>query len=50
LLNSPAQVDTQIMLTTEQKKKNQRLGIALASIAVIFFLGFLAKMALLGLG
>lgn len=36
------------MLTADQKKKNVRMGIALASIAIIFFLGFFAKMLLLG--
>ncbi len=34
--------------TPEQKKRNVRLGLILASVAVVFFLGFLAKMALLG--
>jgi len=34
------------MTTPEQKKSNARLGLILASVAVIFFLGFLAKMAL----
>lgn len=34
------------MTTEEQKKANRRLGLILASIAVVFFLGFLAKMAL----
>jgi len=38
------------MLTPEQKKKNIKLGLVLASVAVIFGLGFLAKMALLGQG
>jgi len=32
----------------EQKRKNLRLALILASIAVVFFLGFIAKMALLG--
>jgi len=34
------------MATEEQKKANRRLGLILASIAIVFFLGFLAKMAL----
>jgi len=33
--------------TPEQKKNNARLGLILASVAVIFFVGFLAKMILL---
>lgn len=33
---------------TEQKKSNRRLGLILASIAAVFFLGFMAKMVLLG--
>ncbi|MEY2620551.1 MAG: hypothetical protein RIT26_371 [Pseudomonadota bacterium] len=35
-------------MTPEQKKNNLRLGLILASVAVVFFLGFLAKMILLG--
>ncbi|MEY2803640.1 MAG: hypothetical protein RL657_976 [Pseudomonadota bacterium] len=35
-------------MTPEQKKSNFRLGLILASVAVVFFLGFLAKMLLLG--
>ena len=31
-----------------QRKKNLRLALILASIAVVFFLGFIAKFALLG--
>ena len=31
----------------EQKQRNRRLGLILASIAIVFFLGFLAKMVLL---
>ena len=37
------------MTPDEQKKRNQRLGLILASIAVILFLGFIAKSALLGI-
>jgi hypothetical protein len=33
--------------TPEQKKNNARLGLILASVAVVFFVGFLAKMILL---
>ena len=35
-------------MTPEQKKNNRRLGLILASIAVVFFLGFLARMVLSG--
>ena len=31
----------------DRKKANRRLGLILASIAVVFFLGFVAKMSLL---
>jgi hypothetical protein len=33
--------------TPEQKKSNTRLGLILASVAVVFFVGFLVKMLLL---
>ena len=36
------------MADDEQRKKNLRLALILASIAVVFFLGFIAKFALLG--
>lgn len=36
------------MPTDEQKKANRRLALILASVAIVFFAGFLAKMALLG--
>ena len=36
------------MTTPEQKKNNLRLGLILASIALVFFLGFFGKMVLLG--
>jgi len=36
------------MLTPEQKKANARMGLILASIAVLFFVGFMARMVLLG--
>jgi hypothetical protein len=32
----------------EQKKANLRLALILASIAVVFFIGFIVKMVLLG--
>ena len=34
-------------MTPEQKKNNHRMGLILASIAVVFFIGFFVKMALL---
>jgi len=33
-------------MTPEQKKNNRRMGLILASIAVVFFLGFIARMVL----
>ncbi|MCW5653151.1 cytochrome oxidase small assembly protein [Hydrogenophaga sp.] len=36
------------MTTPEQKKNNLRLGLILASVALVFFLGFIGKMVLLG--
>ena len=36
------------MADEEQKRKNLRLALILASIALVFFLGFVAKMVLLG--
>jgi hypothetical protein len=36
-------------LTTEQKKSNRRLGLILASVAVIFFIGFMVRAVLFGL-
>lgn len=37
------------MTTPEQKKNNLRLGLILASIALAFFVGFMAKSVLFGL-
>ncbi|MEY2658557.1 MAG: hypothetical protein RJB64_1356 [Pseudomonadota bacterium] len=34
-------------MTPEQKKSNLRLGLILASVALVFFIGFLAKIMLL---
>ena len=34
--------------TPEQKKSNRRMALVLASIAAVFFIGFMAKMILLG--
>jgi hypothetical protein len=33
--------------TPEQKKSNTRLGLILASVAVVFFVGFMVKMIVL---
>jgi len=35
-------------LTPEQKKSNVRLGLILASVALVVLLGFVAKLMLLG--
>jgi len=35
-------------VTPEQKKNNLRLGLILASVAVVFFIGFMVKMTFLG--
>ncbi|MFZ2827236.1 cytochrome oxidase small assembly protein [Hydrogenophaga sp.] len=35
-------------MSSDQKKQNARLGLILASVAVVFFLGFVGKMVLLG--
>ena len=37
------------MTTPEQKKSNRRLGLILASVALVFFLGFIGKRFLFGL-
>jgi len=34
-------------MTPQQKKSNLRLGLILASVALVFFLGFMVKMVLL---
>ena len=34
-------------MTPEQRKSNVRLGLILASVALVFFLGFMAKMIVL---
>jgi len=36
------------MASADQKKANLRLGLILASIALVFFVGFMAKMIFLG--
>jgi hypothetical protein len=35
-------------MTPEQKKNNIRLGLILASVALVFFVGFMVKMTYLG--
>ena len=35
-------------MTPEQKRSNLRLGLILASVAVVLFIGFIVKSALLG--
>ena len=36
-------------MTPEQKKSNTRLGLILGSIAVVIFVGFIAKSVLIGM-
>ena len=36
------------MTTPDQRKNNTRLGLILASVALVFFAGFVVKMFLLG--
>ncbi|WP_211231703.1 cytochrome oxidase small assembly protein [Ottowia thiooxydans] len=36
------------MTTPEQKKSNRRLGLILGSVALIFCLGFVARMIIVG--
>jgi len=36
------------MTTPEQKKQNLKLALVLASVALVFFVGFMAKAALFG--
>lgn len=35
-------------MTPDQKKNNRRMGLTLASIAVLFFIGFIVRMVWLG--
>ena len=35
-------------MTPEQKRNNRRMGLTLASIAVLFFVGFMVRMVWLG--
>jgi hypothetical protein len=36
------------MKTSDQKKNNLRLALILASVALVFFVGFMAKMIFMG--
>jgi len=36
-------------MTPEQKKQNLRLALVLASIAIVLFIGFIAKSAIFGI-
>jgi hypothetical protein len=36
-------------MTTEQQKRNRRLAWILASVVIVFFLGFMARAALWGI-
>jgi len=35
-------------MTPEQKKNNRRLGLILATVALVFFVGFMARSVMLG--
>jgi hypothetical protein len=35
-------------MTPEQKRNNRRMGLTLASIAVLFFIGFVVRMVWIG--
>jgi hypothetical protein len=37
-------------MTPEQKKNNRRLGLILATVAIVFFMGFLARSIMFGRG
>jgi len=37
-----------MVMTPEQRKSNRRLALVLASVAAVFAIGFVAKIALLG--
>lgn len=36
------------VMTPEQKRSNRRMGLTLASIALLFFIGFIIRMAWIG--
>lgn len=37
-------------MSPEQKKSNRRLGLILATVALVFFVGFVARLVLFGKG
>ena len=37
-----------MMTTEEQRKRNVRLGLILGSVALVFFIGFIVRMLVLG--
>ncbi|MDB6002997.1 MAG: hypothetical protein JWP52_4696 [Rhizobacter sp.] len=37
------------MTTPEQRKRNVRLGLILGTIAIVFFIGFIARAAMFGI-
>ena len=37
-------------MTPEQQKSNLRLGLILATVAIVFFIGFVARLVLFGQG
>jgi len=41
-------LQSDMAMTPEQKKSNVRLGLTLASVALVILVGFFAKMVLLG--
>ena len=36
------------MITTEQKKSNKQMSLILATVALVFFVGFMVRMVVLG--
>ncbi len=49
-LPAPPVTEPQSAMTPDQKKRNLRMALVLASIAVVFFIGFMVKMTLLSHG
>lgn len=50
MAGSPDCLNERFAMTPEQKKNNFRLGLTLGSIALVFFLGFMAKLIFFGKG
>ena len=44
----PDFVRVELAMSSDKKRYNRRLGVILASIAITFFVGFMAKIILLG--